>query len=567
MPATSYTPGELLILRSFLPEWKAGDSNDRKDVRSRAVEKLEAHRGKPLKKEGKKAVRAWFYNAAPVKNKKRKDRPAVFGRRLNWHRVVAWHMPAELDEKMAVTGVTHGDKDFLATYQKELRNLANSLPRAKQREYKQEAVRWNSEGQPHELQDRNIVRKSKAVMLDFANYVWRNFGMRVFVHAVYKSLEGKPCLIDFDCNDLVDPNAQRAAGRVKFKDMYPDYKRADGFRDLFKDYGHKLFAGEDLSEESDADVRASKRGVPKIDWEMYDDNTPCMPHHGAECFKNLRNKKAFISDFVRLHYVAYTNMPKLKVPWVALQATPEKLLEAGSLPDGVTLQEPSHLKQAEVDSLIAHWRTRANSSRLAFVMRFIAYRNHQSEIVSLEHEEPRTASRRAARSARRARASVTPAKDSDASDGDDERDNQPGHQSDEAHSEEDIANQHDSSDKESSSSSSTCQSSSSSTGSDPATPPPPPHEQERSAALSSPGAAPSPLANLQSELDIDMLTSGAISSSGDTAECEATNGACQVDIGSRYRAHEQSTPSGQPRAAVGFALSATAGGAPTASGG
>ncbi|KAH9916371.1 uncharacterized protein B0H18DRAFT_958876 [Fomitopsis serialis] len=331
MPATSYTPGELLILRSFLSEWKAGDSNDRKDVRSRAVEKLEAHRGRAMKKEGKKAVRAWFYNAAPVKNKKKKDRPSAFGRRLNWHRAA---------------------------------KSGQQSPRAKQREYKQEAVRWNSEGQPHELQDRNIVRKSEAVMLDFSKYVWRHFGMRVFVHGSINPWKANPV---FDCNDLVDPNAERAAGRVKFKDMYPDYKRADGFRDLFKDYGHKLFAGDDVSEDSDADVRANKRGVPKIDWEMYDDDTPGMPHHSDECFKNLRNKKAFISEFsgsiTRRNSGVYKNA-EVESPLGRSPGDTGEALEAGSLPNGVTLQEPSHLKQAEVDSLIAHWRTRANSSGL-----------------------------------------------------------------------------------------------------------------------------------------------------------------------------------------------------------
>jgi hypothetical protein len=50
-----------------------------------------------------------------------------------------------------------------------------------------------------------------------------------------------------------------------------------------------------------------------------------------------------------------TKVNRGSVPWNKLRDEGEKFLESGSVPHGVILREPSKLRRAELDKLLAHW--------------------------------------------------------------------------------------------------------------------------------------------------------------------------------------------------------------------
>lgn len=62
--------------------------------------------------------------------------------------------------------------------------------------------------------------------------------------------------------------------------------------------------------------------------------------------------------FACLYYYSgrFTHNPNAKVPWSALAKDPDHYLEEGSLPEGVSLVEPTKLRAEELTQLWIHWR-------------------------------------------------------------------------------------------------------------------------------------------------------------------------------------------------------------------
>lgn len=79
-------------------------------------------------------------------------------------------------------------------------------------------------------------------------------------------------------------------------------------------------------------------------------------------------------------------------PWTNISSHSDRYLDAGMLPSGVGLAEPSKLKEKEVRALLRHWVSRQVSGKGPDTLRFTSFLNKDMEIVpaaeEMSDEEP-----------------------------------------------------------------------------------------------------------------------------------------------------------------------------------
>lgn len=122
-------------------------------------------------------------------------------KKFTWTQVVAHKHAEELQEEIEklAEGAGRGSKRYISTYQTALKALCNKYEPTKKDEYTKLAKTWNSTGPPRELQIKLMDKHSEHAVQEFAESMYRLFGMRVFVLGTYKGRDGQPSVMRYVC--------------------------------------------------------------------------------------------------------------------------------------------------------------------------------------------------------------------------------------------------------------------------------------------------------------------------------------------------------------------------------
>lgn len=118
-------------------------------------------------------------------------------KKFSWIQVVAHKHSEEFEkeiEKLA-QGASKGSQRYISSYQTALKKLTTKYEATLKHEYEQIAESWSTAGPPPEQRPKLLEKHCDHVVLEFAQTVYRLFGMRVFVLGTYKDKEGKPSMM------------------------------------------------------------------------------------------------------------------------------------------------------------------------------------------------------------------------------------------------------------------------------------------------------------------------------------------------------------------------------------
>ncbi|KAI0939441.1 hypothetical protein AcV5_000863 [Taiwanofungus camphoratus] len=167
-----------------------------------------------------------------------------------WRSVVVTHGKEELMHRMAILtgGAKPGSPQWITHYQTMKAQLCAAVSEEQKAAYVREAEIWNTEGAPADVQMARVEKHGEKAVKEFAQYVFKMMGMRVYVLGAYRGKNAKIYTTDFDFNDHL-------GGGDKVEDKVADWNSEEYLR-LFKRYANTQFT---LEQEVDGEEEPKKR--------------------------------------------------------------------------------------------------------------------------------------------------------------------------------------------------------------------------------------------------------------------------------------------------------------------
>jgi hypothetical protein len=133
--------------------------------------------------------RTWLYNN--MKKKKRKE-AIKYGKKWNSRMVVYQQRRDEVMKRIEQqTGAKPGEPGMFKHYQAAIKDVIDEMPEEELERAKQTAEEWSNSYPPPEVQAKTADKKGAAFIEQFAQEMWRQCGMRVFVLSAWRSSEGE----------------------------------------------------------------------------------------------------------------------------------------------------------------------------------------------------------------------------------------------------------------------------------------------------------------------------------------------------------------------------------------
>ncbi|KDQ49624.1 hypothetical protein JAAARDRAFT_112573, partial [Jaapia argillacea MUCL 33604] len=92
----------------------------------------------------------------------------------------------------------------------------------------------------------------------------------------------------------------------------------------------------------------------KLEVMVDDDGIPVLPDFDSDAPPGNMQMKAIIRDFITKHYLKSNSTSSASVPWSELKSNPNHFLDAEYYPDSFEFNDPSHIQQKSLETLLAH---------------------------------------------------------------------------------------------------------------------------------------------------------------------------------------------------------------------
>jgi hypothetical protein len=131
--------------------------------------------------------RTWLYNN--IKKKKRKE-VIKYGKKWNSRMVIYQQRRDEVMKRIEQqTGAKPGESGMFKHYQAAIKDVIDEMPEEELERARQTAEEWSNSCPPPEVQAKTADKKGAAFIEHFAQEMWRQCGMRVFVLSAWQSSE------------------------------------------------------------------------------------------------------------------------------------------------------------------------------------------------------------------------------------------------------------------------------------------------------------------------------------------------------------------------------------------
>ncbi|KAI6160115.1 hypothetical protein EDD17DRAFT_1761663 [Pisolithus thermaeus] len=195
------------------------------------------------------------------------------------------------------------------------------------------AEKWNKLGAPKETHDLYHRKNLPAMAKDFIEIVQRTMGSHVVMFVGHESGEGQIKLAVFE--------TAPGDGKKVFTESSQSSKDwVLTAENILTDY----LLTEPVEEDS----------PEKQEISLDEDGNPDLPSWGGQKLKVQQNLARAVFQAA---YAKFTKKPKAKVPWGLLIKSPMKYLDPESIPEGLTMKDPSKWTKADLGLLWDHWQS------------------------------------------------------------------------------------------------------------------------------------------------------------------------------------------------------------------
>ncbi|KAI0915582.1 hypothetical protein AcV5_003765 [Taiwanofungus camphoratus] len=370
MPRNSIPQTYKDAIDALFPEWNQADRAARVQFLQDVYEDLEELENRKLTDEEKEALKKYARNKQEKKAERKEFDPKSS---YIWRSVVVTHGKEELMHRMAIlTGVAKPDSpQWITHYQTMKAQLCAAVSEEQKAAYVREAEIWNTEGAPADVQMARVEKHGEKAVKEFAQYVFKMMGMRVYVLGTYRGKNAKIYTTDFDFNDQL-------GGGNKVEDKVADWNSEEYLR-LFKRYANTQFAPEQEVDGEEEPKKRKRNTEPALELDTTEDGEPLLPSQEVISVASLNQKKQLIAQFVCMHYVKCCGMPEAKVPWGVLQSEQDKYISAVYMPEDITLKDCTKIIQADVDQLLNFWSDQQDDPEVDYTFKFKAWKGRDKE--------------------------------------------------------------------------------------------------------------------------------------------------------------------------------------------
>jgi hypothetical protein len=125
--------------------------------------------------------------------KKKKRRDAIkYGKKWNSRTVIYHQKRDEVMQRIEEeTGAKPGQPGMFKHYQAAIRDVMNEMPEEELQKARDTAEEWSNRFPPSDVQAKTADKKGAEYIEHFAQEMWRQCGMRVFVLSAWKNSEGE----------------------------------------------------------------------------------------------------------------------------------------------------------------------------------------------------------------------------------------------------------------------------------------------------------------------------------------------------------------------------------------
>ncbi|KAG1892919.1 uncharacterized protein F5891DRAFT_986304 [Suillus fuscotomentosus] len=214
------------------------------------------------------------------------------------------------------------------------RQWFNSMTSAHQKEVEEVRDKWNRDGAPAESQAMYRKKNLKKVLDDFTEQMCRTMGCRLMMLVSHKKNADQTLSVKIR-NRLARVLEEAKNGCLKVLKNMPSGQRLNSFRLLNDRVSDPI---NDDDDDSDEETNDGKDAMPEV----------ILDNHG----------------YAKLPSQVFTGSMK-PVPWLSIASEPLLYLDPDSIPNGFTVQDPSHLRVKEINKLWGHWEAqKASKQRL-----------------------------------------------------------------------------------------------------------------------------------------------------------------------------------------------------------
>ena len=251
---------------------------------------------------GIQIYRTWLYNHTKLKQRRDKIK---YGKKWTARMVVSHDKRDEVLQRIAdETGLKPGDPQMFKYYQGTVNKVVDEMPANEMEIAKETAEKWSNDFPPPEIQASVATKRGPKYIEHFAEEMWRQCGMRVFMVTAWKDEKGEVLCGTHDFND-------------KFGgDSFTKTKDWSDILPVWQEYAEEQFGeshshtrlqksltvvGVDAAEGGGVrDVGFRKKTKkPAFELEVDGDGMPVLPETTGD---RLEQKKAIVWSFLTEHY-------------------------------------------------------------------------------------------------------------------------------------------------------------------------------------------------------------------------------------------------------------------------
>ncbi|KAF9529534.1 hypothetical protein CPB83DRAFT_926291 [Crepidotus variabilis] len=377
-----YSASEKQILFHYVEDFRNGNVAKRREILDLHV--LPAL--KLLKKNPKKlewrfyrtGVKQWFHNngrrSSAWRGLSAPRKPPVTQVLYSLYREAVKAKAKELSG-----GAEPGTSAWLAQFQPACQQVLESLSPANLDKLEAARTEWVVKAYPMEEQLRMLRKHGKKHLRNFADQVFRVFGMRVCILEYHPSpdQEDGPAF----WLDLHDFTGNFDTNIPKMSDWSPEIvSEIEAGWQKYVVYAQKMAQpnaspGSTVSDPDNNLTIAKKKSLAIV---LEHDTAgwptlplpPAAPNHGLPAPEKLKDAQALLRAFVTAHYQKASGRNTVKVPWNRLAANNRGFFAMEYCPPGLTLGDPSDMGIDAIREFLRFWRDRARTHSADEIFRF-----------------------------------------------------------------------------------------------------------------------------------------------------------------------------------------------------
>nr|VWP02017.1 Aspartic proteinase [Ganoderma boninense] len=241
------------------------------------------------------------------------------------------------------------DRVYIVDWNATARRMWDELDDVDKDVYRRVAEKCNRDGPEDDLKPMLAEKRGPTWMRAVAELFWHNCGMPIFIYGMYEDSHGNLHASVYDTSNLWK---EKDKGTPLLRNV-PGWDK--DFRRVAWNFFQAALRPDITSPDTLEVVQASRRQPPPpFQFDVYEDCCPILvKEEDGITLKGPRRQDA-LREYMKIHYSLAMGQEKRSAPWSAFQQYPTMFFEPGMLPEGLVLQDPSHISDDDMSGLFDH---------------------------------------------------------------------------------------------------------------------------------------------------------------------------------------------------------------------